>query len=261
MLVSDIARTLVTARQQGRALVSFPSSMSLTPSLADAVQREIIRIRDEAIGGWKVGMIRPESRATFGRDRFLGPVFSSTIHDAAEGTVPSITLIPGGSAAIEAEYVFIIGREVGSNERFTADTVLDLVSGAHIGIELLTSPVSDLLSHGPAALVADQGFNGGLVLGAAIADWRRLLDETIPVSIAKNGETIATGDRSAIAGGLLAALDFAISAIAETERGVKAGDRLCLGALAGMHAVEAGTAIRADFGVLGSIAVRFAAPE
>jgi 2-keto-4-pentenoate hydratase len=260
MQVKDIAQTLASARRQGRALASFPSSAPLTPDLADAVQREIIRVRNEAIGGWKIGMIRPDSRATFGRDRFLGPVFSSTIHDAA-GTVPSITLIPGGSAAIEAEYVFVIGRDVGSDERFTADTVLDLVSGAHIGIEVLTSPVSDLLSHGPAALVADQGFNGGLVLGVAIADWRSLLDEISPVSIAKNGVTIANGDTSAIAGGLIAALHFAVSATAETERGLKAEDRLCLGALAGMHAVEAGTAIRADFGFLGSVAVRFTAPE
>jgi len=260
MHAEESARMLLEARRQRRALVPFPADLPLTAGMAEAIQSAIIRRRSSEIAGWKVGMIQPEARAMFGRERFLGPVFGDTVYDAGRAE-PNIALIPGGSAAIEAEFVCIIDRDVHLGERFTKDTVLHLIAAVHIGIEVLTSPVGNLPSYGSAAVIADQGFNGGLVIGAGIAAWRTVLEETIPVSIHRNGETIAVGDRTAISGGLLTALEFAVSAAGGTARGLKAGDCICLGALAGMHAVTAGTTIQADFGRLGQIEVRFSQPD
>lgn len=257
MTPADIAANLLAARREKRALAGFPAFDAMTPPLSDAVQRAMAQALTEPVGGWKVGMIAPPLRPAFGRERFLGPVLSEGIVTVLDA--PAVFhIIPGGTAACEAEFIVRIGRDVAAGTSLAPAEAMALVTDTHIGLELLSSAVPNLTDCGSLAIVADLGFSGGLVLGAKLGSPTAIFAEEFAVTMSKNGAPLSEGGSSAIVGGYHTALHYGITAAAATGRGLRAGDYLSLGALAGLHVVTAGDRIVADFGSLGQVSVTFA---
>ncbi|MBU1324968.1 MAG: 2-keto-4-pentenoate hydratase [Alphaproteobacteria bacterium] len=250
--VSPVARAFVEARERGRPLPVWPGSEPDSLAAAYAVQDDAIALWSDRIAGWKLGRVPPPWDARFGAGRLAGPIFAAQVREAAEATFP---VIVGGFAAVEAEYVLVMGADAPDGDGWTAETVADLVADARIGIEIAGSPFPGINDHGPAVTASDFGNNQGLILGPSIPDWRdRLNGLTCRMEI--DGGEVGRGGAAMVPGGPLDSLAFLLNLLHTRGRVLEAGQLVSTGAATGVHRIYAGQACLADFGPDGSLAAR-----
>ncbi|WP_386066176.1 2-keto-4-pentenoate hydratase [Tahibacter sp. UC22_41] len=251
-----IARQLVAARLAAQSLPAFPGELPASLEDAYRCQDAAIARWPAPVAGWKVGYIAPERRDDGGDPRLVGPIFAGRIQVLAdaEGEFP---VIAGGFAAIEAEFVFRLARDVAPRaQAWTAEQAAAEVAALHIGMELAGSPLAAINALGPCAVVADCGNNAGLLLGPAIANWQDGAMDTLTCTAWIDGELVGRGGAATLAGGPLTALAFALSRNARCGRHLRAGDYITTGAATGIHDIRAGQRAVVDFGAHGRVHCR-----
>lgn len=250
-----IAIRLVRARWQAKALAAYPGLQPQTLDAGYRVQDQAIALWRQAVAGWKVGRIPDAWQATLGEDRLVGPIFAGAVQNVPGGQTGRFEVIEHGFAAIEAEYVFTLGSDapVGKTE-YSEDEAAELVASLSIGIELAGSPLASINRLGPAVVVSDFGNNAGLIVGPAIADWRRLDDRELTCESFIDQRSVGTGGAASIPGGPLAALAFALGRCARRGYPLSAGMHVTTGAATGIHDILAGQSACVDFGRWGRLA-------
>lgn len=252
-----IAGALVEARLAARPLARFP--LALPADLDDAYrcQDAVIARWPGRVAGWKVGYIAPERRDASGDPRLIGPIFDGNIARVDAATAGTFGVIAGGFAAVEAEYVFRLARDIAPRaQEWTGEQAAAEVAALHIGVELAGSPLADINVLGPCAVVADCGNNAGLLLGPEIANWQDCAMESLTCSTWIDGALVGSGGAATLAGGPLAALAFALTRNARRGRSFAAGDLITTGAATGIHDIVAGQHATIDFGIHGRLQCR-----
>jgi 2-keto-4-pentenoate hydratase len=261
---ASVAQAFVRARLNAEALADFPGQ--IPPDLASgyACQEAAIALWPDEIAGWKVGRVPPERQAETGADRMAGPIFRRSIQPVAGAAaeVVEVAFIPGGFAAVEAEFVFRLGADAPAGKlRWTQDDAAQLVGAMHIGMETAGSPLAQINALGPRVIVSDFGNNAGLVLGPAIAGWREIASEDLVCETFIDGRSVGRASAAAIPGGPLASLAFLLEHCARRSRPLRAGQLISTGAATGVHEIEIGQSARIDFGAQGEIRCRTTAAE
>jgi 2-keto-4-pentenoate hydratase len=251
---ATIARRLVAARLQAQALPDYPGAVPRGLDEGYACQDAAIALWDRPVVGWKVGKIPAEWEAILGEERLVGPIFEGAVQSPQPGGSAIFEVITGGFAAVEAEFVFRIARDASPDKtHYTAEEAADLVDALHVGIELAGSPLPLINALGPPVVVSDFGNNAGLVLGAEITGWQRRSAEELTCETFIDGHLVGEGGAASIAGGLLAALAFALSRCARRGHPLKRGMLVTTGAATGIHDIVAGQRSRVSFGEWGEI--------
>ncbi len=255
----EIARRLVGARLRGEALPVYPGAMPPTLAAGYACQDAAIALWPAPIAGWKVGRIPDAWLARMGEERLVGPIFDDRATLATLGTPVPFPVIEGGFAAVEAEFVFRLGADARPGKTvWTDDEALALVDALLVGVELAGSPLPKINDLGPAVVVSDFGNNAGLILGPVIPEWRRRLgasERELRCSTAIDGAIVGNGRASDIAGGLLAALRFALTRCARRGMPLREGQWVSTGAATGIHEILAGQSSQVSFDGIGTIDV------
>ncbi|MBU8975995.1 MULTISPECIES: 2-keto-4-pentenoate hydratase [unclassified Lysobacter] len=256
---ATIARRLVDARRQAQALPQYPGEVPQTLAAGYACQDEAIALWGRPVVGWKVGKIPADWEAKLGEERLVGPIFEGAVqapgaNDSATLQGATFAVIPGGFAAVEAEYVFRIGHDAPADKTdYTAQEAAALVDMLMVGVELAGSPLPLINVLGPPVVVSDFGNNTGLILGAEIEGWQRLPAEDLTCETFIDGHLVGEGGAASISGGLLAALAFALSRCASRGYPLKQGMLVTTGAATGIHDIVAGQRSRISFGRWGDI--------
>jgi len=251
---ATIARRLVDARRQAQALPDYPGSVPANLDEGYACQDAAIALWDRPVVGWKVGKIPADWEATLGEERLVGPIFEGAVQSPQAGESATFAVIPGGFAAVEAEFVFRIARDAAPEKTvYTAAEAAELVDALHVGIELAGSPLPLINVLGPPVVVSDFGNNAGLVLGAEITNWQRRNADELTCETFIDGHLVGEGGAASIAGGLLSALAFALSRCARRGHPLKRGMLVTTGASTGIHDIVAGQRSRVSFGEWGEI--------
>lgn len=249
---SPIARAFVDARRAGRFLSPYPGPMPATLAEAYEIQDEAISAWPDRIAGWKLGRIKEPLDQQYGAGRLAGPIFSRNIWQA--GAEPTrFPVIDGGFAAVEAEYIILLGATAPDRGDWTADSVVPLVGQIFTGVEIAGSPFPDINGSGPAVTASDFGNNAGLILGDEIAGWRDRLPE-LTCTVAIDNEIVGAGGSMDIPGGPLDSLAFLLNLLHARGRRLEAGQLISTGAATGVHQIYIGQAAVADFGPDGKIA-------
>lgn len=253
----EVARRLTRARRRAEALPVYPGALPPTLDAGYARQDAAIALWDRAVAGWKVGKIPDAWLARMGEERLVGPIFASAVQapsatDRTAGGLPvfegRFDVIPGGFAAVEAEFVFCIGEDAPPGKTaWTDEEALAMVASLHVGAELAGSPMPMINDLGPAVVVSDFGNNAGLILGPAVADWRAALRDDLFCRTLVEEVEVGRGRASGIAGGLVAALRFALARCAMRGMPLRAGQWVSTGAATGIHDVVAGQRARVVF--------------
>ena len=251
----EVAARLVSARLDARPLEAYPGSPPTTLEQGYLVQEVAIHLWPDEIVGWKIGLVPPPLREKLGSDRVAGPIFSRAVRKANSGVV-EFPVFEGGFAAVEAEFVFRIGRDAPAGKtNWTEDEAASLVAGLHIGVETAGSPMSFINNMGPTVVASDFGNNAGLILGGEVSDWReRLKDLRAKTEI--DGKTVGEGGAMGLPGGPMAGLIFLLAHLAGRDRPLKAGQYVSSGAVTGVHDIVAGQSSKLSFGGDGSIECR-----
>lgn len=243
--VGHIAQSFVEARRAGRSLPGYPGTAPTALADAYAVQDAAIALNEAEIGGWKVGRINPPID---GVDRLAGPIFTRQIFEAGPDLV-AMPVFVGGFAAAEAEFLLrIAATPPAGKTHFTHEEAAALIDAVHIGIEIASSPLAAINDLGAAVTVSDFGNNNGLVVGAAIPDWRNADIESWLLSVTIDGKPIGSGKAADMLDGPIGAARFLFELMAERGIALKPGQWISSGAVTGVHAVGIGDRIEARFG-------------
>ena len=252
-----IADRFVTARLDATRLREFPDALPPTLDAAYAIQAAAISRWPHAIAGWKVAMLAPGWKEKLGEERLVGPVFRDAVRVASDGTVVEFPVFDGGFAAVEAEFIFRLGKDApGTKTRWTAEEAAGLVESLHVGVETAGSPLSSINDLGPLAIVSDFGNNSGVIVGARVPNWKARPLQSIPAETFIEGVSVGRGSAASVPGDPLAALAFALARCARLGSPLKAGDFISTGATTGVHQIREGQSARLSFGEFGDIHCR-----
>lgn len=255
--LARIAERFVNARLAGACLDDFPGTIPADLATGYACQNEAIRLWPDTIAGWKVGYIAPERRDDSDEDRLVGPIFSRAIQNVTTDQCLDFPVFVGGFAAVEAEFVFRLGRDAEPGKiDWTPAQAATLISALHIGVETAGSPLATINILGPTVVVSDFGNNAGLILGPEIPDWQSLDDSALWCETHIEGVLVGSGGAASVPDGLLAALCFSLNRCARRGLPMQAGSLITTGAATGIHDIRVGQSARVNFGRWGVIACR-----
>jgi len=251
---ATIAGRLVAARRKAQALPQYPGELPRDLEAGYACQDAAIALWGRPVVGWKVGKIPAEWETRLGEERLVGPIFEGAVQAPGANDSATFAVIPGGFAAVEAEYVFRIGTDAAADKtQYTPDEAAALVDMLLVGVELAGSPLPLINALGPPVVVSDFGNNTGLILGPEIERWQRLSADELTCETFIDGHLVGEGGAASISGGLLAALAFALSRCAQRGYPLKQGMLVTTGAATGIHDIVAGQRARVSFGEWGEI--------
>ena len=243
--IDDAAAALAAART-GRPIPAIPEA-ARPQSEADsyAIQDAVMRRLGERPGGWKVGY-SPEGGI------FCAPIYASRVH-ASPASLPARGFHVIG---IECEIGFRVGRDLGPRALpYGRDEVLS-VSTLHPTIEIVDTRYQDFRSLDRLQVLADNFSNGGLVYGAAAANWQGMDLVHPPIEVTVDGKPFAdcTGLR---AGDPIMLFVELVNFVANKRGGVASGTFVTTGTHTGLVFTEPGARIRADYGPLGAVEASF----
>jgi 2-keto-4-pentenoate hydratase len=240
----QIAKSFVAARKARTGFSSYPGEIPADLAGAYDVQDRAIALYGGEIGGWKVGRINPPVE---GADRLAGPIFSDSI--VVGTTEPNAMPVFGdGFAAAEAEFLLRIGTAPDPAKlSYTNEEAAALLDAVHIGIEVASSPFTGINGHGPIVTISDFGNNNGLVIGAAIENWREIDLNSWLVELDINGEPIGSKTAAEMLDGPIGAARFLFEVMAKRGIALKPGQWISSGAVTGVHEVAVGDAVETRF--------------
>jgi 2-keto-4-pentenoate hydratase len=247
----EIARRLVRARLNALALPDYPGALPLSLDAGYASQDAAIKMWPTDVVGWKVGKIPDAWLSRMGEERLIGPIFDDAVQIVLPSEAAAFPVIADGFAAIEAEYVFRLGADAPRMKiDWRDDEALALVDTLMVGAELAGSPLPRINDLGPAVVVSDFGNNSGLILGPTVPEWRDMLgtlEKDLRCETIIDNIVVGSGRASDIAGGLVAALRFALARCARRGMPLRAGQLVSTGAATGIHDIRAGQQARVVF--------------
>jgi len=188
---------------------------------------------------------------------FHGCLFADGVHDSPAD-------LPAGDdifRLIEPEFAFRLGADLPPREAlYNREEIAAAVVSLHPAFEVVTSAYGAAWADaGLAQLIADNGVHGCLVLGPGTGDWRGLDLAAHEVVFEKDGAAVGRGTGANALGHPLNALAWLADLGALEGRGLKAGDLVTTGLVTPFAYAEAGDRLRADYGSLGAVELRFSA--
>ena len=251
-----VAAAFVAARLGARSLPGFPGQLPANLDEGYAIQDAAIARWPDFVAGWKVGYIAAERRDPGGDDRVTGPIFSRAVWRAERASVP-FPVFPGGFAAVEAEFVFLLAHDA-PPARFdwTIDQARDIAGALFTGVETAGSPLATINVLGPPVVASDFGNNAGLILGREIPGWRDIAEDSLRCETWIDDSCVGRGGAAGIPGGLLGAFAFALGRCARRGLPLRAGSLVTTGAATGIHDILAGQQAIVRFGEWGEIVCR-----
>lgn len=242
----SIIRRFRDARLAGGMVDVFPGEMPDTLDAAYALQDAAIAQWPDTITGWKVAGILPQFRESLGASRLSGPVFAAQTRYAHTQPPVPFGIFAHGFAAIEAEFIFRMGKDV-PGTLTQPDALIPYIAALHVGMETAGSPFAAINALGPLSVVSDFGNNAGIIVGAEINGWADQPLEVLTARALVNGELVGEGSAAKVMGGPLAALAFLVENLSHRGRSLKAGDYVSTGMTTGIHLVKAGDHVRLEF--------------
>jgi 2-keto-4-pentenoate hydratase len=251
---ANVARQFVEARLAARALPGFPGALPADMAAGYVVQEAAIGLWPEPVVGWKVGRIPLDLQAELRAERVMGPVFAGHVWQVDHASPTPLPVIAGGFAAVEAEYIYRLGRDTPADKlSWTPEEALDYVGDLLVGVEFAGSPLATINVLGPRVVASDFGNNAGLILGRVVPRWREQPELIPPCHAYVDGKLVGEGSPQSIPGGPPGSLAFLLAACAARGRPLKAGQLVTTGAASGIHDIEAGQTARITFGDLEEI--------
>lgn len=252
-----IARAFVQARLDARPLADYPGKVPADLATAYQCQDLAIDLWPDDVAGWKVGRIPVAIEDQFGTDRLAGPIFRNTIHRCDSDEVLELPVYVGGFAAIEAEFVIVVGSDAPPDKlEWSRDEAAAMMSDLRIGIEMASSPLKTINDLGPPVIVSDFGNNAGLIVGPSIKNWRSRELESMGCEAFIEGRSVGTGGAFNLTGGPLRSMQFILELAAGRGRPLRAGDLIATGQTTGIHDIESAQTARVDFAADGALACK-----
>jgi 2-keto-4-pentenoate hydratase len=254
--ITAASRTLYDHWRAGTKLGELEAAMRpRNRTEAYAVQGKIESHSKAKLFGWKIAATSEAGQKHINVD---GPM---------AGRILSETVIPdGGTASMagnemrvaEPEFAFRMAADLPPRSPpYSVREVLEAVGALHPAIEIPDSRFADFVSAGAEQIIADNACAHLFVLGApATANWRALdLVEEKPVITMRGKQFIGHGKN--VLGDPRIALTWLANELRQLGVTLRAGGVVTTGTCHPPLPIQSGDVCAVDFGVLGSVSVRF----
>jgi len=227
---------------------------------ADAyrLQQALFSATGEPALGWKIAATSQAGQQHIG---VSGPLAGRLSADRCLADGSELSLARNHMSVIEAEFAFLIGRDVSGvreGSPLTVAQVMQCVSGLHIAIEVPNSRYIDFVGAGEAQLIADFACACYVVLGPRAPDfWRDTDLNTHAVSVRRGAQIVAQGSGANVLGDPRLGLTWLANELLAHGQSLKAGELVMTGTCVVPVPVNAGETLTADFGEFGQVSVRF----
>jgi len=254
--VIEAARLLLNARGDFRRLRGFPESCR-PQDLADGyqIQAAFAEEWELPVAGFKIGCTAKEQQEFLGVDGpFYGRVFAPFLRE-------SPTELSAGAfqmLGLEGEFAFRIKAAIKPRKApYTREEVEAKVGALYPAIELVDSRLEDWTSQPAGSIVADNGFNGALIIGKPVREWRKHDLARAKVSLAIDGEVVGKGTGRLALGHPLKALTWLANALSQAGIPLLRDHIVTTGTVTSFNIAQAGSTAVADFGKFGTVEVTF----
>lgn len=251
---------LVDAHADKERFGPFPEdAVPRTVTEAYLVQDEFVALKSRACGpaiGHKIALTTPAMRAMVGLSDSVGGVLHAKQVVRAPATV---TAGDYGRLIVEFEVAIQLATDLplGSSPH-TRESVAQGVAAVMPAFELADDRDADysgLAAHA-LALVADNAWNEGAVLGLPILNWKDIDLADIRGVATINGEKVGEGYGRDAMGHPFEALAWVANNLAKRGKYLRAGDFVITGSLVTSKFPKPGDVVGFELGALGSIELR-----
>lgn len=218
------------------------------------------QVAGRSVVGWKIAATSTAGQAHIG---VSGPLAGRILSSAVDDDGAIVSLHGNRMRVAEPEFGFRFGADLPPRaDPYTPAQVLAAVATLQPVVEVPNSRFADFAHAGEAQLQADNACSGRFVVGASAApDWRGLDLRTLKVHgrvVDADGVRLTrTGDGSAVLGDPRDALTWLVNELRALGIALRAGDLVSTGTCMTPLEVRPGNSVHAEFGVLGSLTVRF----
>ncbi len=226
------ARSLFDQHLAGKNFTPFGAADAIaTIEEAYAVQSAYVDLMladsGDRVAGYKIGLTSPRMQALLDIDSpIAGHVLSRRVH----GSGCTVRRRDFGHLGIECEIAVRLGADLApANAPFDADTVAAAVEAVCPAFELVDDRAADYAVTDIASLVADNSWNAGLVLGEFRTEWPEL--NTVIGVVSRDGVEIDRGSGADVLGHPFAPLRWLANHLADSGRGLRAGDIVATGSI------------------------------
>ena len=196
--VIQIAQTLLDEHRRDVKYRPFAATSGIADvAKAYAVQREYVRLLLAAHGGemagYKIGLTTKRMQAMCNID---SPVAGVILKDRVHASGVKLSLGAYGHVGLEFEIAVRIGRDLQADgQKPTLEEVADAVDAVAPAIEIIDDRGADYRELDALSLIADNGWNGGIVLGAFVRPWPDLTSVEAAVSLEARSSTAVSAAR------------------------------------------------------------------
>jgi 2-keto-4-pentenoate hydratase len=247
------ARTLLAARRGGTKIAGLPADYR-PRDLEDAyqIQEALLALMGEAASGWFLACTSAAMQKAHG---LPGPYFGRMLKGAVFDSPVTVAVGPSPKGwSVEIELVFRLGRDLPPRAvPYGADEVAAAVSAMIPGLELVDGRFEDMLAVDGPSLVADNGTDGVLILGAPTVDWQAIHRGNVATRLLVDGRMQSPGSGASVMGDPLNALIWLANELSKRGHALRAGETVNTGnCLARYCFARAGQTVVAECGPLGS---------
>lgn len=250
-----IAEALVDEHHRGMKYQPIASAHGIT-NVADAyaVQRVNVRRQMAARGassvGYKIGLTTKRMQDMCNID---SPVAGVILSDRAHASGTTLTLSDYGHVGLEFEIAVRLARDLrpagGTPGLADVSAAVDAVAPA---IEIIDDRGADYRTLEALSLIADNGWNGGVVLGEFVRPWPDLA--AVEASVSIDGKTIdERGHGRDALGHPFHSVAWLAEHLADTGSALRAGEIIMTGSLVTTKFPDRDSAYRYDLSGLGAV--------
>jgi 2-oxopent-4-enoate hydratase len=254
--IQTFADELFAAERDRKQIPAFSSRATLSAGDAYAIQLANAKRRiaaGEKVAGMKVGLTAKPIQKLLGVDQpDFGHLFASMRLADGDDCLTAELIQP----RVEAEIGIILSRSL----RGPGLTDLDVLAATEALVPTLEIVDSRILDWKIAFVdtVADNGSSARFVMGKKRTSPLGIDTRTLGTIFEKNGEVVGTGAGAAVLGANpFRAVAWLANTLAADGLELHAGELIMPGAQCGMFPVSRGDVAAADFGILGTVSVRF----
>ena len=250
------AETLLAAHKANQRFKPLgPPAAPATIADAYDIQEKYVALLRSKHGdavGYKVGLTSAAMQAFCGIDHpIAGVVLASRLHE----TGAAVRRSDFGRLGLEFEIAVRIKSDVPvTRTPYTAETIRPHIGGVCAAIELVDDRSADYANLDVLSLVADNSWNGGIVLSEFATHWPDL--ESVLGRATKDGVAIGEGHGRDILGHPFNSVAWLATQLASRGAGLKAGQVVMTGSVMKTVFPEADAHYRFDLAPIGFVEVQ-----
>lgn len=208
-----------------------------------------------ALAGYKIAITTPVMQRLMGIDHPCGGgIFAGMTHQSPA----RLRCADYVNVAVECEIAVRLAADLPGGRIYDRHSVEDAVGACMAAIEIIDDQNADYKMADALNLIANNAWNGGVVLGPGIADWRKADLAALAGRMLINGRSVGSGVGADVLGHPLAALAWLANTMVERGRPLRAGMVVSTGSIVSTKWPKPGDTVIAEIDGLGEAVAHFA---